>query len=189
MAVRRLMSTEQERLSQDLVFDVLSSPRRRYVLYYLRQHGDEVELGTLSAEVAAWENEKPVEELTDQERKRVYVSLYQTHIPKLSDAGIVEYDQESGTVSLTGRAEEIDRYLRAGEGDLFPWQLYYLAIAVVGAALLAGVNWNVWILAGTSPALVGLAVVVVFGVSAAVQYYYWRRRRDEIPSELMDDRT
>ena len=59
------MAHEQEELSQDLVSDILSSPRRRCVLYCLRETGGPVPLNELSGEVAAWENNRPVEDLTD----------------------------------------------------------------------------------------------------------------------------
>ena len=45
----------------------------------------------------------------------MYVSLYQTHIPKLDSVGLVEYDQENGDVALTDRAHQIDAYLSEPE--------------------------------------------------------------------------
>lgn len=76
-------------LSQDQVFEVLKSPRRRYALYYLRREGGIVELSDLTDQVAVWENDTTPSGLTSEQRKRVYISLYQTHLPKLDDAGIV----------------------------------------------------------------------------------------------------
>ena len=91
-----MSSSNTEQLSRDEVYDILSNARRRFVIYFLRDRREPVELSELSDRVAAWENDVPVEELTDQQVKRVYVSLYQTHIPKLEDTGIVEYDSDSG---------------------------------------------------------------------------------------------
>jgi len=85
-------------LSKDTVFDLLSNSRRRFVLHYLERADGPVRLSTLAAEIAATENEVTVDELTSQQRKRTYVSLYQTHIPKLQDAGAVSYNAETGTV-------------------------------------------------------------------------------------------
>lgn len=179
------MPPEEERLSQDLVFDVLSSPRRRYVLYYLREHDGSVELSELSSQVAAWENETPVEELTDQERKRVYVSLYQTHIPKLNDVGLVEYDQQSGVVTLTERVDQIDDYLSGGNGDEFPWSLYYLGLAIGAGLLVLAVGLNLWVFAGIPEVAVGVLVILAFGVSALTHFLYEQRAGDgEIPPEL-----
>jgi len=176
------MSSGEERLTQDLVFDILSSARRRYVLYLLKTEG-RMELTELAEHVAARENDTSVEELTRQQRKRVYVSLYQTHIPKLEDAGFVEYDQDSGYVSLRGRADEIDQYL-GSEERTFPWQYAYLAVAVLGLALglmvvadVPGVGTLGW---------AGVALVMVAGVLliASAHVVTWLRGRQGALSEL-----
>lgn len=179
------MAQEQDELTQDLVFDILSSPRRRYVLYYLRETGAAVALNDLAEQVAAWENETPVDELSDQERKRVYVSLYQTHIPKLDSVGIVEYDQQSGMVSLTDRVHRIDDYLTETNRPI-RWQQFYMGLAAVSAVLLALVWFDVWLFAGIRTVVAGTVITTAFAVSAAAQYLYWRSRRKQVPSELRD---
>lgn len=169
-----MSDTPQEELSRDLVFDILSSPRRRYMLYYLRQADQPVHIQELSAEVASWENEIPVEELTDQQQKRVYVSLYQTHIPKLEDAGIVRYDQEAGTVELTGRADEMEAYIGGREEREIPWQLAYLALAVAGVLLFAAVVFEVGAFAALSAAAAGIVISAAFAVLALVHFLVTR---------------
>lgn len=160
--------SEQDALSQDVAFDILSSPRRRYVLYYLKQEERPVELGELANQIAAWENEIEVEDLSRQQRKRVYVSLYQTHIPKLEDAGIIDYDSDSGMIELSERAGEIDEYLGdAGDGR-FPWQLYYLGLAIVGGVFFAAVALEVLVIDPISTGLAGFVIIAIFGLSAIV---------------------
>jgi DNA-binding transcriptional ArsR family regulator len=176
------MSSGEERLTQDLVFDILSSARRRYVLYLLKTEGP-MELTELSEHVAARENDTSVEELSRQQRKRVYVSLYQTHIPKLEDAGFVEYDQDSGQVTLRGRADEVDQYLGSEEPP-FPWHYAYLAVAVVGLVLGALVATDTLGFAAVGWA--GAAVVMVAGVLlvASAHAVSWMRSRQGALSEL-----
>lgn len=165
-----MSDTTQEELSRDLVFDILSSPRRRYMLYYLRQESEPVHIQKLSAEVASWENEIPVDDLTNQQQKRVYVSLYQTHIPKLEDAGIVTYDQETGTVELTERVDEMEAYIGGRERREFPWQLAYLGLAVAGVLLFAAVLFQVGVFAAVSPVAAGVAISAAFAVLAIVNF-------------------
>ena len=95
--------------SPDTVFEILSNRRRRLVLYYLREHGGMATMNELSENIAALENDVPVADLTSQQRKRVYVSLYQTHLTKLEETGMIEYDRDEGEVRLTDRADEVDR--------------------------------------------------------------------------------
>lgn len=181
------MSNNQDTLSQDTVFDLLSSARRRYILYYLRQHGGEATINELASQIAVWENDVPEEELTSQDEKRVYVSLYQTHIPKLEERGIVEYDSDSSVVRLTDQVYQIDRYLTAEDVSEFPWQLYYLVVAVVGGLLFALSVLGVSVFAALDSALVGALVIGVFAVSAVVQYLLGRYGSREVPRELRID--
>lgn len=179
------MEQDQDTLTQDLVFDILSSPRRRYVLYYLRTVAEPVALNDLAEHVAAWENETTVDELSDQERKRVYVSLYQTHIPKLDSVGIVEYDQQSGLVELTSRVHRIDDYLTESSSPV-PWQQFYLALAVISTLLLGLVWLDVWVFAAVPGAVVGIVISTAFAIAATVHYLNWRSQRRQVPDELRD---
>jgi len=178
------MSTSDTELTQDDVFEILSSPRRRYLLYHLRQRGEPVELTELAEHVAAWENDVEPSELTTQERKRVYVSLYQTHVPKLDDAGIVDYDADTGMVALTRRARHIDGYLE--EEETIRWQYLYVGLAVFGGVLLVATLANVWLFSALSEGLVAVLVVGLFGVLALAHVVSQWRARQSVPSELQE---
>lgn len=176
-----------ESLSQDEVFDILSNARRRYVLYYLREEKEPVSLDELARELAAWENDTTVEELTKQQRKRVYVSLYQTHIQKLAEAGIVDYDHDSGMIQLADRAAQIGAYLSTdgdeSEGDRMRWQETYLLLAGISAVLYGLVAFDV--LTVLSEAQIGVAIVVAFGALASIHYLYTRREEPEMPADAL----
>jgi hypothetical protein len=176
------MGSSERTLSQDTIFDILSNPRRRYVLYHLRQEGEPVQLTTLAEHVAAWENETDVASLNDQQRKRVYVSLYQTHVPKLADAGIIEYDKEEGVVGLADDAGAIDDYLSQPD-DEFGWQFVYAAEAAAGALVLALSVFDVAVFGLIPEAVVSLAVIAIFAVTATAQFAV-HRQRQTVPPEL-----
>lgn len=127
-----------EKLSRDRLFDLLSSPRRRYVLYYLREKGGPIELTDLAEKLAAWQDDTPLEDVSPQARKRMYVSLYQTHIPRLEEAGLITYNPDSGEISLVEGRSSVDRYLDDSE-DERPWYWYYLGLATANAGLLGAV--------------------------------------------------
>lgn len=87
-------------ISMDKAFHLLQNSRRRAVLRYLLDGTDEgYSLRAVADQVAAWETEIPVSELSGEARKRVYVSLYQIHCPKLDAAGVIDYDQPRGTLA------------------------------------------------------------------------------------------
>jgi len=177
------MEATDTSLSQDVVFELLSSPRRRYILYHLRQTDGPVELTTLAEQVAAWENETDVDNITEQERKRVYVSLYQTHIPRLDEAGVIEYDSDSGMVSLASQAREIDNYLDSTE-ETFSWQWGYLLLALVSGAVLALTVTGAGFFDDFSESLVSVAILVAFTVTAISHTVYRLLQRRSVPEEL-----
>lgn len=185
-SVSGLMSREAQDLSRDVVFQLLSSPRRRFVLYYLREHGGETELEDLTRALAAWETDKPVEELGDDDEKRVYVSLYQTHIPKLEENGIVEYDGDTTRVSLTDAADQVDRYLTVRESSV-PWQTVYLSFAGVALALTGLVTYGVGPFSTLNHAVVSMVVVVSFALLAVGQFVYDNYLDRSIPEEVVPE--
>lgn len=177
-----MSASDADELTPNRVFDILSNHRRRMVLYYLRRNSGPVGVQELAAEVASIENEIPVDELTDQQRKRVYVSLYQTHLLKMAEMGIIEYDKEGGSVRLSDRSE-IDRYLTNGNRSTYPWTYHNLAL-VSGAGLLLLVALLDVPLFGLQLAGVIGTILVVFTVSITIQAWHIRNREEELPPEL-----
>ncbi|WP_129115382.1 DUF7344 domain-containing protein [Halegenticoccus tardaugens] len=100
-------------LAKDELFHILQNQRRRYVLRYLQGRDEQVRMRDVAEQVAAWEHETTVQALTTDERQRVYISLYQCHLPKLADEGVIEYNQSRGHVVRTSLADQLDPYLDA----------------------------------------------------------------------------
>jgi len=89
---------EPEELSLDLIFEVLKNRRRRDVIRYLEEQSERTSLSDLAEHVAALENDTTTQALTSSQRKRVYVGLYQCHLPKMDDMDIVNFNQDRGYV-------------------------------------------------------------------------------------------
>ena len=98
-------------LPTDDVFEILQNGRRRAVLRYLRSNEGRAELSDLAEHIAAAENDTTVELLSSKARKRVYIALYQCHLPKMDSLGVIEYDKNRGTIELLESASELERYL------------------------------------------------------------------------------
>lgn len=165
------MSNDSRTLSQDTAFDLLSNSRRRLALQYLQEEGGPISIGDLATQVAAMENDIPLEEVDAQQRKRTYVSLYQTHVPKLAKAGAVEYDSDEGIVELTPETRMVTSYL-SPDGGNDSWPLVYLGLTAVGLP--------VYVLSMTVGALddavVGLVVVLAFALASVIHFWYARGR-------------
>lgn len=168
---------QPEELSRDVVFELLSNQRRRYVLHYLKQrNGDPTVIGDLSEHVAAWENETTPGRITAAERKRVYNSLQQYHLPKMHTSGVIEYDRRRGHIELSPGAAALDVHLDiVGEKDI-AWSYYYVGVSGLCLALVASrwIGLYPQLLSGYTLAAV---ITVVFLVSAIAHLYSERRSR------------
>jgi DNA-binding transcriptional ArsR family regulator len=74
----------------DELFAVLSSSKRRFVLSHLAQRETSPALDPLAGALAEWSD--------DLSHEDARIALHHVHLPKLRDAGLVEYDE---TVQLT----------------------------------------------------------------------------------------
>lgn len=178
-----------QELSKDDIFEVLSNRRRRYTLHYLKQNGDAASLGDVAENVAAWENETAIESISSDERKRVYTSLQQFHLPKLDEQDVVEFDRRAGTVELADSAEEVDLYMEVIDRYDVPWSYYYLALTAVSGLFVAFSELGLPPFSSI-PDLGWIAfVLVALGVSAIAHTVISRQNRlgsEGPPPELAD---
>ena len=94
----------------DTVFELLASPGNRFVLTYLIRVEDPASRDDLVEYVV--ERADPPDGLSEGTfRGRVAARLVHSNLPKLAEAGIVELDDDAGTVSSTPAVEELAPYL------------------------------------------------------------------------------
>lgn len=96
-------------LTKDTILDLLSEERRRYVLSCLIDHGS-LALPDLADEIADQEFIPALPQIPEEDVLRVYLSLYHTHIPKLEEANVVVYDQESDRVAFAENADILTQH-------------------------------------------------------------------------------
>lgn len=94
----------------DTLLDALSYSRRRHLLSHLGGSSAPVSLANLADEIAARERDVPLADVPSEEVKRVYASLYHSHVPRLEDADLVEYDRERDAVSFRERSPVVEQY-------------------------------------------------------------------------------
>lgn len=168
---------EQAPISVDEIFGVLQNERRRRALRYLGQRDEPVSVSELSEYIAALENDKPTADLTSQERKRVYVGLYQSHLPKLDDVGFIEYDKDRGNVELGPQAAHAEGYLQLGAPETRAWPAYYLG--------LVGIGWLVVLASfvlGPQATTVAVGVFLALTTALALAHAYSVYRDRAVPS-------
>lgn len=97
--------------SLEVVFDCLTHPKRRVMLYYL-QHHEIVTVNELARHVAGWDAGVPPDEVDPEHRDGIASELVHSHLPKLRDASFIEYDQRSKTIRYTDPPELLAEVLR-----------------------------------------------------------------------------
>lgn len=102
-------------LSKSEAFDVLRNGRRRNAITCLRERDGEMSVTELTTCVAAKEYDEPPEELSSEQYKRVYTGLYQCHLDRADELGVLEFDSDDNTVRLREEASQLDPYLEDSE--------------------------------------------------------------------------
>jgi len=98
------------RYSFETVLDLLSCPNRRTLLYYLKSRpAGEIPLDRLVEDVCDIERSLPVREASPREEVRT--ELVRQHLPKLHEAGVIQFDEGSETVRYTPN-EGLESFLR-----------------------------------------------------------------------------
>lgn len=170
---------QNELLEKDDIFHILQNQRRRDSLRYLKKADETVRMRDLAEQVAAWEHDTTLQALTSDERQRVYIALYQSHLPKLDEEGIINYNQSRGIVERTEQAAQLDPYLGDSDDDeatdaqstmLDKRGSYYGGVLGLSTLLLGGAALNLSLLSLLSVAAVGVVALTAFTVLAMDQF-------------------
>jgi len=108
---------------------ILGNTRRMLMIEYLRMSKGQAELRDMVEYIAE------VEGNTDRKhRKSVYVSLVQTHIPKLEREGVITF--KHGVVTLVRVPEDVTVYMETVKKNDISWSSFYIGLSLI--FLLAG---------------------------------------------------
>jgi hypothetical protein len=171
------------------IHDVLRNDRRRLVLEELfdaEEEGTVRDLAEYIASVEADESPPP-----RNVRQSVYVSLHQTHLPKLDELGIVSYDGETKEVRLDEHADavavylNVDRGAEPGDSEANQRRLepVYIGVGVVGIAALVAHQLGVPGVSAVSGSLVGTPFLLLVVLLAA----YRLLQADEADAETVPE--
>lgn len=115
----------QNKTGLNETFDLLTHPHRRYVLYYLTNDSELVDLETLAGAIADLDRGQAATG-PNASAATIATGLRHTHLPKLADAGVITYDADTGSIELDGtnghgqfitEAARIDGYTQSAAGD------------------------------------------------------------------------
>jgi predicted transcriptional regulator len=139
-----LLEIEQKpTINKSDIFSVLQNERRRMMLEILHKDGPK-SLRDISEAIARIESNS--NEPVSNVRKSIYVSMLQTHVPKMENMGIIAYNRNSDRLELTPAAKGVTYYLETvTKGDI-PWSHFYLGFSIVSAVgtffIVSNVKWT-----------------------------------------------
>lgn len=166
----------QGNLEPSEIHNVLRNERRRQAIKYLGQHDETLTVDELAKYIASLETgeSQPPHDV----RKSVYVSLHQTHLPKLDELGIVDYDLRSKELTLTDRAEEVEVYMEVVPQGNVSWDTYYLGLSILAVTTLVAVKLGIQLIAALGIEFWSWFYVLLFGCSSL--FHLWERRRGRL---------
>lgn len=173
----------EHELTQAELFDVFSNARRRRTVQYLKRQGGSCDLAPLVEQVAAWENDIHPDEVTRTQRRRVYISLYQTHLPMLEEHGIVDWDPDDHAIELLPGDDVFEPYLDHRLENQRPWHRLYASVTALGVIALV-LSWlSIGPLTTTVAPAIALALCLLV-LAVAVAQHVSRRPELDVPLAL-----
>ncbi len=159
-------------LPLDQIFEILKNSRRRQTLRFLYENEGETTLSEVAEHIAAIENDTTVKAISSAQRKRVYVGLYQCHLPKMDDTDVIDFEQNRGTIEFGPNVDQLEPYLDKPKQR--EWHKAYSGVAVAGFLLFLATQAGAASY-GLTPSVVLLGLLV--GIFACVTAQYASRDR------------
>lgn len=165
----------QRELDPGEIHDVLRNDRRRLALRCLQQaEGNELPVRDLSEQVASLETgEDPAPRNI---RQSVYVSLHQTHLPKLDKLDIVEYDADAKVVALGDQMKQVEIYMEIVPRYALSYAEYYFMVGLLGMLTTIAVLLGVPGITELGVTVAASLFFVVVMLSATYQVYTQQER-------------
>lgn len=109
-------------------------------------------------------------------RESVYNSLHQTHLPKLDQYEIIEYDSDRKTIHLNERSRSVDPYMNVVMACGLTWSEFYRTLGTVSLFLVLAALIDFPIVSAVDPLVWTTLFLFVFAVSMAYQVWTHRWR-------------
>lgn len=171
---------EKEGLDEGTIHDILRNDRRRLALEALRKNDGVASVSDLAEIVAA--RESGTEPPPRNVRQSVYVSLHQTHLPKLDSLDIVSYDSDGRDVQLRDRAEDVEVYMEVVPQYGLSWGEFYFGWGVLG--LLTAIAVRIGVPVVSTLEMTAVAGLFFVGLIVASSYHVYTQQ-DRIPFQRL----
>jgi hypothetical protein len=194
--------TDERRLPERFVIEVVLNRRRRYALYYLFEHAGPMSVEDIAAQVAAWEQAvnrgngtnsgtsiptvgRP-EDSTEGPVEPVSTSLSQHHLPRLDELGLVSYDRRTDRATCRVADPNVALFVTNDPRTTVAWHRVYLTLTALSAVFVGLTYVGVSPLGDLDPVVAAGVVVAVLAVASIAYWYDVRRSRRRNEGEHPD---
>lgn len=157
-------------MEESEVFHILGNDRRREIICTLLKENGGLSVSDLARQIAQREEDA---DSSKNLYKSVYVSLQQTHLPKLAEKEIVVYDKDSQRVDPGPAFAQIRPYLRESNDRTTALRLVVpLLLSGLGLLVAFGLSLDIPVLETVGTPVIGvifLLLIVVLVASQSVQ--------------------
>ncbi len=94
----------------DRMLQALADERRRHVCYHVIEN-DSTDISACAEAVASLETEQPPSEIPEDALEEYKTLLHHLDLPKLSDLGLIEYDERSDAIRCRHSSRDFERLL------------------------------------------------------------------------------
>lgn len=159
-------------LSETEIHDLLRNERRRQVIEQLQRTIGATTLRDLAEGIAEYETGEspPPKNIRDS----VYNSLHQTHLPKLDQRGIIDYDKDRKTVRLNRDARSLDAYMAVVTDFGITWSEFYRSLGTLSLFVVLAALLEAPLVSAVDPVL--WASVFLGAYALAMVYQLWTHR-------------
>jgi len=95
------------------LYDLLGPPRRRYAIEIIAEGDGEITVRDLARRITAIEQDVPIEHARGDPYRNVYTSLTQTHLGRMADADIIQFDSDRKVIYADESLEDAWLLLQA----------------------------------------------------------------------------
>ena len=156
-------------MDESEVFHILGNDRRREIICTLAEENEELSVSDLARQIA--DKEEDVESSKNL-YKSVYVSLQQTHLPKLAEKDIVIYDKDTQRVDSGPTFSQIQPYLRETNGQATTLRLVVpLLLSAFGLLVALGLTMRIPIIESVGTVVVSAIFLLLIVVLVASRVY------------------
>ena len=106
-----------DNLKESDIFALLANRRRRSALRIFRDTSTTLPAIELSHRIAMREYERP----SADEIHTIYLTLYHNHLPRLNEAGVLEFDPSAGTIAPGEHFGTLVRFMEEVTVEELPW--------------------------------------------------------------------